>query len=240
MRVKLAASRGDGNKKPVCGESAAVLHEVDLTMSGPDSQSHRPRRVRDGPGSDARPWPTDAALIAASIADPHAFAVIFDRHWDRIRRFCHVRAGAGGEDIAAETFRVAFDRRGLFDGLQDDAGPWLYGIATNLLHKFFRSSARGGRAVARLTDGVPRDEIDDALRRMEAEQLGPALASALATLSASERDTLLLYAWEDLTYDEIARALGVAVGTVSSRMSRARAAMQNSLATTISSPKDPS
>lgn len=50
---------------------------------------------------------TDAALIAASLSDPAASAGVFDRHWPAIHRFCVSRAGAAGEDVAAETFRVA-------------------------------------------------------------------------------------------------------------------------------------
>ena len=58
---------------------------------------------------------------------------------------------------------------------------------------------------------------------MEAAAAGPALALALATLRSDERDVLLLFAWAELTYAEIAEALGVPVGTVRSRLSRARA-----------------
>ncbi len=74
---------------------------------------------------------TDAAVIRASRLEPAAFGIVFDRHWVRIHRYCVVRAGPPGEDVAAETFRVAFDRRADYDG-RADASPWLYGIATNV------------------------------------------------------------------------------------------------------------
>ncbi len=51
--------------------------------------------------------PSDAAVIRGSRLDPAAFGLVFDRHWVRIRRYCVVRAGPPGEDVAAETFRVA-------------------------------------------------------------------------------------------------------------------------------------
>jgi RNA polymerase sigma-70 factor (ECF subfamily) len=161
---------------------------------------------------------TDGSLIAASLADAGAFAAIFDRHWLAIHRWCVSRAGPAGEDLAAETFRVAFDERARFDPRYDDARPWLYGIATNLLRRHFRRSARreGAHTVREA------DFTDDALGRVEARALGPALAAALRDLPSLDRDALLLHVWADLTYTEIARATGIPVGTVRSRIHRAR------------------
>jgi RNA polymerase sigma-70 factor (ECF subfamily) len=165
---------------------------------------------------------TDAALIAASAEDSAAFAGVFDRHWPRIHRYCVSRAGAAGEDIAAETFRVAFDQRDRFDLAQDDAAPWLYGIATNLVRHWLRGAARGRSAVSRLRRPFEGDHADDALDRVEARLLGPGLAAALRGLSAADRDALLLHAWAELSYEEIARATNVPLGTVRSRIHRAR------------------
>jgi RNA polymerase sigma factor (sigma-70 family) len=172
------------------------------------------------------PVTSDAALIAASLTDPAAFTAVFDRHWPRLHRFCVSRAGAAGEDIAAETFRVAFDQRATFDLSAGDAAPWLFGIATNLLRRFFRSGARGRRAAARLDRRPEGDHADAALDRVEAALLGPELAAALAAIGAADRDALLLHAWAELTYEEIARATGVPVGTVRSRIHRARARLR--------------
>lgn len=180
---------------------------------------------------------SDAALIARSVQDPAAFTEIFHRHWPAIHRFCTSRAGSPGEDLAAETFHVAFDQRARFDPRQSGAGPWLYGIATNLLRRFFRTTARGERAVARLDpDGMP-DPSEDALGRVEAQRLGSDLAAALGALSAGDREALLLLAWAQLTYEEIATALDIPIGTVRSRIHRARTAMRAALSTTS---KDPS
>jgi RNA polymerase sigma-70 factor (ECF subfamily) len=153
---------------------------------------------------------TDAAVIRASRVDPAAFVVVFDRHWSRIHRYCVVRAGPPGEDVAAETFRVAFDRRSDYDG-RADAAPWLYGIATNLLRTWFRSTARRERAVRRSADLIAGDDVEDALERAEAQRLGPELAAVLARLSPEERDALLMHACAELTYDQIARRLGLRV-----------------------------
>jgi RNA polymerase sigma factor (sigma-70 family) len=138
---------------------------------------------------------TDAAIIVASERDPALFAQIFDRHWTRVHRYCVSRAGAAGEDIAAETFRVALDSRRRFDRSRVDAGPWLFGIATNLLRHRLRSETRRTRALARLHLRDEADVADGALDRIEAEALGPEVAAALAQLSPKYRDALLLHVW---------------------------------------------
>jgi RNA polymerase sigma factor (sigma-70 family) len=164
----------------------------------------------------------DASLIARSLREPAAFAAVFDRHWPGVHRYCASRAGSAGEDLAAETFRVAFDERAKFDPRYTDARPWLYGIATNLLRHWFRAAAR------RAPD-PPRHEWDfteEALGRVEASALGPGLAAALRAVAACDRDALLLHAWAELTYTEIAEATGVPVGTVRSRIHRARSRLR--------------
>ncbi|HEX4520429.1 MAG TPA: sigma-70 family RNA polymerase sigma factor [Gaiellaceae bacterium] len=165
---------------------------------------------------------TDATAIARSLVDPQAFTAVFDRHWAAIYAFCTSRAGDGGEDIAAEAFRVAFDQRHRFDGRGDDAAPWLYGIATNLLRRYFRTAERGRRAARRAVETGHGDPTDDALNRIEADRLGPTLSAALRTLPAADRDALLLLAWAGLTYEEISEALDIPIGTVRSRIHRAR------------------
>jgi RNA polymerase sigma-70 factor (ECF subfamily) len=161
---------------------------------------------------------SDAALISASLADASAFAAVFDRHWAAIHRWCVSRAGPAGEDLAAETFRLAFDERARFDPRYEDARPWLYGIATNLLRHHFRRAARRGEP----PPSTEPDFTEDALGRVEARALGPELAAALRAVASIDRDALLLHAWADLTYTEIARATGIPVGTVRSRIHRAR------------------
>ena len=166
---------------------------------------------------------TDAAIINASRRDPTRFAEIFDRHWPRIHRYCVSRAGSAGEDIAAETFRVALDSRRRFDHSHGDAGPWLFGIATNLLRHALRSETRERRALLRLDREVEEELVGGALDRVEAQALGPQVAAALGALTPVYRDALLLHVWGELTYEQIAEATHVSVGTVRSRISRARA-----------------
>jgi RNA polymerase sigma factor (sigma-70 family) len=151
----------------------------------------------------------DGAIIAASRRDPARFAEIFDRHWLRIHRYCVSRAGAAGEDVAAETFRVALDARRRFDCSRDDAGPWLFGIATNLLRSRLRADTRRTRALARLHQHDEADVADGALDRVEAQALGPHVAAALRQLSPIYRDALLLHVWGELSYEQVAEATHV-------------------------------
>ncbi|WP_205696859.1 RNA polymerase sigma factor [Conexibacter sp. SYSU D00693] len=194
----------------------------------PAAAAARPR----APTSASAPG-DDAAAIARSRREPQAFAVVFDRHWPRIHAFCTARAGAAGEDIAAEAFRVAFARRDRYDPAFTDARPWLYGIATNLLREHFRSSDRGASALRRAaalraTDGTAIGA--DPLPRLEAQMLGQQLTAALGGLPAADRDALLLRAWGELDYDEIARALDIPIGTVRSRIHRARRSVRDHIA----------
>ena len=153
---------------------------------------------------------TDAVVIERSLRVPEAFGELFDRHWDAVYRYCRSRTGDAGEDLAAETFRLAFDRRASFDVDRADARPWLLGLATNLIRNHLRGCERGRRATQRLDVGPGEDHADAAMGRAEAALLGPALAQALDGIPEADRDALLLMAWHDLSYAEVAEALDVA------------------------------
>jgi RNA polymerase sigma factor (sigma-70 family) len=164
---------------------------------------------------------SDAAVIRASYLDPPSFEAVFDRHWAKVHRYCVTCVGPPGADLAAETFDVAFDHRRRYDG-RDDAGPWLLGIARNLVREWFRRSVRGDRGLRRSGPEVPLDSLKGELHGIEAERLGRALARVLEWLSPSERDTLLLHVCSGLREGELARATAVPVVTVRSRIHRAR------------------
>jgi len=168
---------------------------------------------------------SDGAVIAASLREPGAFGVIFDRHGSTLLRFLARRVDpAEAEDLLGEVFRIAFERRPAFDRSRDSARPWLYGIAANLVAKHYRSETRRLRALARAGAARVPDE-DPAERAVAAADAGVRWArvvDAIGVLPEAERQVLLLFAWEELSYEEIATALGVPVGTVRSRLSRAR------------------
>lgn len=171
---------------------------------------------------------TDAELIAASLRDGREFAPIFDRHYDAIAAFLRRRLEpATADELASETFVQAFAGRADFDLGRDSAAPWLYGIAANLMRRHRRSEARRLRAYARAAEpGSQPAHTDHVDARLDAGASARALAHALAALPPRRRDALLLHAWTELSYEEIATALDVPVGTVRSRIHRARAQLR--------------
>jgi RNA polymerase sigma-70 factor (ECF subfamily) len=167
----------------------------------------------------------DGAVIAASLETPATFGVIFDRHGSTLFRFLARRVDpAEAEGLLGEVFRIAFERRATFDQDRESARPWLYGIAANLVAKYHRSAARRLRASARVSALRPVD-ADPAERAIAAADAGTRWArvvEAIGVLPEIDRQVLLLFAWEELTYEEIAMALGIPIGTVRSRLSRSR------------------
>jgi RNA polymerase sigma factor (sigma-70 family) len=167
---------------------------------------------------------SDAEVIARSIREPADFRVVFDRHFPAIHRYLRHRRGSdAADDLAAETFVRAFASRSRFRPHGPDARAWLYAIATNLLRDEARRDMRRGTLLRRLSAEPPPPAA------AIADAPDPALAAALAALRDDERDVLLLFAWADLSYEEIAAAMGTRVGTVRSRLSRARARLRRAL-----------
>lgn len=165
---------------------------------------------------------TDAELVTAD------FAVLFDRHAAAIRRYFARRAGpAAADDLLSQTFLTAYERRDSYDRSRPDARPWLYGIATNQLYRRSRDEVRQLRAWART--GVDPVAVDHATRvadRVDARSGAVSIAGALADLPTADREALLLVAWGQLSYAEVAEALRLPVGTVRSKLHRARAALR--------------
>lgn len=164
---------------------------------------------------------TDAEIIEASLRVPEQFALLFDRHAPHIQRYLARRLGQQtADDLLAEAFLVAFSKRERYDSSRPDARPWLYGIATNLVGQHRREEARRHRVPAAASD--VDDHADRVAADVTARAMRPVLTGALAALSAEDRDVLLLVAWEQLSYLEVAEALAITVGTVRSRLNRAR------------------
>jgi RNA polymerase sigma factor (sigma-70 family) len=189
-----------------------------------------PRHRGEGQGADDARL-DDAALIERSWREPEAFAVLYDRHAAPIHRFAGRRLGDQmADDVVAETFLAAFRRRKRYDLHRADARPWLYGIAANVIGKHRRSEVRMLRAFARTgADPVAAGHADRVDSRVCAAAVQRDLAAALAGLPAGDRDVLLLIAWADLSYEETAAALGIPVGTVRSRLHRARRKVREAL-----------
>ncbi len=171
----------------------------------------------------------DSAVVTASLDDPATFGVIFDRHGATLFRFLARRVDpAEADGLLGEVFRIAFERRTSFDPTRESARPWLYGIAANVLAKHRRAEFRRLRAMGRMAANLAStlDVAEQAVGDVEARARWARVADALAELPESERQALLLFCWEEMSYDEIATLLGVPVGTVRSRIHRSRARLR--------------
>lgn len=177
---------------------------------------------------------SDAVVIERASRHPEAFAALFDRHYRKIYAYAARRLGTGlAEDVAAETFLIAFDQRDGYDRTRPDAGPWLYGIAANLISRHARAEVRQMRALARTGVADLFDMQTDAVDgRLDAAAVGGRLAESLAALPAIEREVLLLVAWAGLTCQDAATALNIPAGTARSRLHRARTQMRTALGMT--------
>jgi RNA polymerase sigma factor (sigma-70 family) len=177
---------------------------------------------------------TDHDILRTSLHRPEVFARIFDRHAPAIHRYLGRRVGDHADDLLSETFLTAFRKRAAYQPTRIDVRPWLYGIAANLVRRHQRAELARYRMLARSAEaesanGTP-DELDAAVGRVDAQLVSGRLAAALADLHARDREVLLLVAWGDLTYAEVSAALAIPVGTVRSRLNRARRLVQGRLA----------
>lgn len=170
----------------------------------------------------------DATVIRRSCRDATHFAIVFDRHAPQIHRYLARRAGRqAADDLLAETFLVAFAKRREYDPRHRDARPWLYGIATRFIAQHRRRERQ--RELTAPLEPIRPDHAEQVVADVTAESLRVVLDEAIAALPDGDRDVLMLIACEDLTYDEVARALEIPVGTVRSRMHRARASLRLAL-----------
>lgn len=175
---------------------------------------------------------SDAEIIKASLENPELFAEIFERHYRVIHRFAVAAVGpSDGPDLAAEVFLRAFASRRRYREVYPSAGPWLWGIASNLVGGYYRGRARQERAYRRVPSPFETqpDPSEDLLNSVAAEAERPRLASVMARLRPEDSQVLVLFAVGGLSYVEIAEVLGIAEGTVRSRLSRTRHRLRNLL-----------
>ena len=166
-------------------------------------------------------------VVASAVPSPE---VLFEEHFDVVHGYLRRRVGDVAEDLAAETFARALAERGAFDASRGSPRAWLLGIATNLVHDHRRSEARRLRAYGREAARTPVGAADaDAAARLDDAASARRAAKAIAGLAPADRDVLLLVAWGELSYEEVAAALDVPVGTVRSRLHRARTTVREHL-----------
>ncbi|MGI5380750.1 RNA polymerase sigma factor [Streptomyces sp. CA-251387] len=161
--------------------------------------------------------------------DPVAFGQLFDQCARSVYNHAFRLTGnwSTAEDVVALTFLEAWRLRAKVDLDGGSLRPWLLGIATNAARNTARAARRHEGAIARL----PRDEVmpdfaDELVGRIDDTERLAAAREALAALRRSEREVFALCVWAGLDYAGAAQALGIPVGTVRSRLARARRKLQ--------------
>jgi RNA polymerase sigma-70 factor (ECF subfamily) len=161
-------------------------------------------------------------------ASPDARAVVadwFDRHVDSIYGYVARRVGEHiARDVVSETFRVALERFDQFDGARGGERAWLFGIATNVLRRHWRTEERRLRTCAAVAGSpdVTGDPLVAVEEAVDAQRRLARLVDAVCSLSSDDRDLLVLTAWEGMSSVETASVMGVPAGTVRSRLNRIR------------------
>jgi RNA polymerase sigma-70 factor (ECF subfamily) len=197
--------------------------------------------MSDSRGSE-RPAHAESASVAAAMSDavvasvdhPHRFEAVFEQYHRTIYEYLARAVGPDrADEYAGDVFVAAFAARIRYDPDLGSVRAWLFGIAANIRHTRARSDWRGRRAWHRV--GGEREAQEGGFEVLEEGlDYGRELAwvaEFLRELSDTDRDVLVLYAWGELSYPEIAQALGIEVGTVRSRLSRARARLRELIAT---------
>lgn len=169
--------------------------------------------------------PEDSTLWSrAQAGDADAFGLLFERHARTIYNYCFRRTGdwAAAEDLVSIVFLEAWRRRDqrLPPGKEL---PWLLGIATNVVRNRRRSERRYAAALRRVPESRTEPELtSESDERLDDERLMRQTLELLSRLPRRELDVFVLCAWFELSYEDAAVALEIPVGTVRSRLSRAR------------------
>ncbi|MER7793033.1 RNA polymerase sigma factor [Streptomyces sp. NPDC097640] len=157
--------------------------------------------------------------------DPEAFGALFDACARSVYNHAYRLTGdwSTAEDMVSLTFLEAWRLRARIDPEGGSLRPWLLGIATNTVRNVRRAARRHTAAVHRLPrQEAVRDFADDVASRIDDAELLASVTTALKALRRPEREVLALCVWSGLDYAAAAEALGIPVGTVRSRLSRAR------------------
>jgi RNA polymerase sigma factor (sigma-70 family) len=170
----------------------------------------------------------DELVARLRAGDREALTVLFERYADRLYQHCFRKLGdyADAEDAVSTVFLTLWHRRRRIQVHDGSAAPWMYGVATNVCRNLDRGRRRHLRAVARwgsVSDLDAPDPAEQVTDRLADEQRMRELLDQVRRLSRGEQDVLALVVWSGLSYEHAAAALDIPVGTVRSRLSRARA-----------------
>jgi len=169
--------------------------------------------------------PSAQLRARARAGDADAFGTLFDSCAKAVYNHAFRLIGdwSTAEDVMAQTFLEAWRSRERIAADGESLRPWLLGIATNLARGHRRTSRRQAATLLRLGPPPDIEDFSDNLSgRLDDARRIAALHRSLSRLRPDEFEVLALCAWSDLSYAEAAEALGIPVGTVRSRLSRAR------------------
>jgi RNA polymerase sigma-70 factor, ECF subfamily len=179
--------------------------------------------------------PELALLARMKQGEEQAFVQLYRRHRDSVYRLALLYTGAPerAADVAQETFVHFMTRPGQYDPLRGTLGAWLCGVARNLSRRAMggREDATDPEALA--NDAAPHEDHvdhDTPLVRVLRGEAAEHVRRAIARLAPHYRDVLILCELSELSYAEAAQVCGIEIGTVRSRLSRARAQLAQSLA----------
>ncbi|MEU8724432.1 RNA polymerase sigma factor [Streptomyces sp. AgN23] len=161
--------------------------------------------------------------------DPDAFAELFDAYAQAVyhHAFRLTADWSVAEDVMSATFMEAWRRRESVDAEGGSLRPWLLGIATNVARTHCRGNRRYRAAAAAAAEAGPAslripDHAEETAGRVDDRRRINATLTALSSLKRAEREVLVLCLWEGMEYADVARTLRIPIGTVRSRLSRAR------------------
>ncbi|MGE0324021.1 MAG: RNA polymerase sigma factor [Polyangiaceae bacterium] len=172
----------------------------------------------------------DKDLFASWLAgDREAGEELIERHYDSVARFLRTKAGPHADDLVQRVFLVCLDKGGQFRG-DSTFRAFLFGIARNVVFEFIRGKVRdaaravedvGSSSIMDLAPGLSTIAIQRAEQRL--------LVEALQRLPLDLQMAIELYYWEELSVAELAEALEIPVGTVKSRLHRARELLRDEM-----------
>lgn len=177
-------------------------------------------------GSDMDLW------AQCRSGDPQAFGDLFHRHATAVYNHAFRRTGSWerAEDAVSIVFLETWRLRSKVT--LDEGGtllPWLLGVANNVIRRQYRTRLRHARLLAKLPPpDLEPDHADDVDQRLADERRMREVLADMESLTVSEKEVVTLCLWAELTYEQAAVAMGVPVGTVRSRLSRARAKLRAS------------
>ncbi|TNE85950.1 MAG: sigma-70 family RNA polymerase sigma factor [Deltaproteobacteria bacterium] len=181
---------------------------------------------------------TDESLLTAwQAGDRSAGMQLISRHYDAIVRFFRTKAPREAEDLVQRTFLACSESAARFQG-DGTFRAFLFGIARNILYEHIRHAMRAGRhvdfhalSVADIHHGVSTEAAKRAETRI--------LLRALQLVPIESQMLLELFYWEELSVNEVAEALDIPVGTVKSRLHRAREQLRGALPEAPTDAEDP-